>query len=470
MRTALVIGSTLAVLILAAALVAWLVIDTERIRERLATALGEALGMEVRIGQPLQFSLLRGVSVEFEDIQASIEGEVVARTQSARVRLALFSLLTGRIRPVELHIERPELSVERYGQGLFNIYTPDPNPAALEALFLRRVRVSDARVTWLDQPSALNWEFEHCDLDLRNIAHAGGLPDRAAETLAAQGALKCRVVRQDRFSATGVSAQIQGDDGVFALDPISATVFDGQAAGRMELDFASNPPAFGLKARLPEFELGSFLAMTEPEQAASGTMDFELDLEAQGSGWQEIRSSAAGSISLSAGELVLEGFNLDEELDDYAETQRFNLIDVGATLLGGPIGLAASRGYAFSGLLGDSGGSTTIDRMISEWSVENGMAQARDVAFRTLENRLALAGALDFGNYRFDDLRVTILDRDGCAIVKQRITGPFSDPDIEQPNFLVAVAGPLLDLVKRGVDSITDNDCQVFYTGSLAHP
>lgn len=35
---------------------------------------------------------------------------------------------------------------------------------------------------------------------------------------------------------------------------------------------------------------------------------------------------------------------------------------------------------------------------------------------------------------------------------------------------LAAAAGPLLNLVKRGVRKITGDDCEVFYSGSVPHP
>ena len=65
---------------------------------------------------------------------------------------------------------------------------------------------------------------------------------------------------------------------------------------------------------------------------------------------------------------------------------------------------------------------------------------------------------------------MAVLDRDGCAIVEQTITGSFDDPDVNQPNFLVAAAGPLLDLVESGLQAITGEECETFYSGSVAHP
>lgn len=470
MRMAVLVVSALVAVILAAVLVAWLLFRSDWAMGRLEAGVGEALGMDVHIGQPARFGLLRGMTVTLADLELSKEGQVVGTAENARARLAPFSLLAGTVRPLDLHIERPVLSVERYSPGVYNVRQPGMESREIDDLSLRRLRVSDAQVTYFDQGSELELLFEDCDLDLRNIRHAGGLLEQVLATLGAEGELTCRAVSQDGFAATDLVAEIHGDNGVFELEPLSGLAFEGQASGRLEIDFSSGTPQYSLQSRISELELGAFMAMLEPEQSTTGKIELELDLAAHGTGWQEVRESTAGSINLSSGGLVLDGYDLDDELDDYADTQRFNLVDVGAVFMAGPLGLAATRGYAFSGLLGGSGGSTTIDQMVSEWTVEDGVVRARDVAFRTPENRLALTGALDFSEYRFEDMRVAVIDKDGCAVVEQRISGPFRQPEIEQPNFLEAAAGPILDLVKRGVRKITGGDCEVFYTGSIPHP
>lgn len=448
-RMAVLVVLVLAALVMAAVLVVWLLVDTGQVKKRLEAELNETLGMDVQIGQPLRFGLLRGPNVTIADLEVSREGQVVATAESVSVGLAVFSLLTGKVHPVDLHIERPELLVERFSSGVFNIY--EPEPGELDELSLRRLRVSDAQFTYLDQASEMKWLFEHCDLDLRNIRHNGGVLEQALATLAAEGELHCHTLNQERFAVTELSAKVQGDNGVFELEPVSAIAFEGKVSGRIEADLSSRTPALRLENRLAGFDFGAFMSMLDPDQAATGKVDLELVLDAQGRSWQEFRNSATGMLKLSSGGLTMDGYDLDEELEGYAKTQRFNLVDVGAVFLAGPVGLVVTRGYAFTGVLEGSGGSTSIDQMVSEWTIEDGVAQARDVAFRTPQNRLALAGALDFGNYRFEDLRVAVIDPDGCAVVEQRITGPFHEPEVERPNFLVAVTGPMFDLVKRGV-------------------
>ncbi|WP_082446183.1 AsmA family protein [Marinobacter lipolyticus] len=467
-RMAVLVVSVLAALLIAAVLVAWLIVDTDQVKKRIETRLSDILNLDVQIGQPLHFGLLQGPSVTIAGLELSRHGQVVATAESVSVGLATFSLLTGNVPPIDLHIKRPELMVERTSPGVFNFYEPEPGER--DALSLRRLQVSDARITYLDKASEMEWLFEHCDLDLSHLHHDGGMPEQVFETLAIEGDLQCDTLSQGRFKVSELSAKVRGDNGVFELKPMNATAFEGEASGWIEANLSSPTPALRLEYGLAEFDFGAFMGKLNPDQAAAGKVNLELTLNAQGNTWQDLRQSATGMLSLRSGELTIEGYDLDDELEDYTKTQNFNLIDVGAVFIAGPVGLVVTRGYAFTGMLQGSGGSTTIDQMISEWAIEGGVAQARDVAFRTPQNRLALTGSLDFVNYRFQDMQVAVIDSDGCAVVEQRITGPFHEPEIEQPNVLVAVTGPMLDLVKRGVRAITGGDCETFYAGSMPHP
>lgn len=469
-RLVLILVVALITLFGAAIFVAWLLVGGDRLEQRLEAGLGDALDMEVQLGQPPEFGLLGGASVALAEVELRRDGEVVASVDSARVRLALFSLLAGQVRPLELHLERPRLSVEHFGSGEFNVYESSEAAEPFNSLSLKRLRVSDAQLNYLDQPSGTEWQFEGCNLNLSNIRHDGGGPAQVRATLAADGELTCQALSQGRLSVSDVSLTVEGENGVFDLTLENANAFEGLARGQLNVDLTTESPEFNLTSSLDQFEIQAFMAKLGSEQSTRGTLDFELVLSTQGSDWQGIRSGSEGTLSIKAGELVLDGFDLDEELEGYTDTQSFNLTDVGALFLAGPLGLVASRGYAFTGMLDGSGGSTQIDQLVSEWTIESGVAQAQDVAFRTPKNRLALAGGLDFVEYRFEQLQVAVVDRDGCAIVEQTVTGTFQEPEVKQPNFLVVAAGPLFDLVERGLEAVTDEDCEVFYDGSISHP
>jgi AsmA protein len=65
---------------------------------------------------------------------------------------------------------------------------------------------------------------------------------------------------------------------------------------------------------------------------------------------------------------------------------------------------------------------------------------------------------------------LTLLDSKGCAKVEQKISGPFQKPVVEQPNILMALAGPALKLLKKGRDILPGGECEVIYAGSVAPP
>jgi AsmA protein len=119
--------------------------------------------------------------------------------------------------------------------------------------------------------------------------------------------------------------------------------------------------------------------------------------------------------------------------------------------------------------LQNSGGSSQIRTLVSKWNIEHGVAQAKDVAMATKENRIALKGELDFVNGRFKEVTVALIDAQGCPIVQQKIRGSFSRPDVEKPSILRSFAGPARKLVRQA-KSLFGGHCDVFYAGSVAPP
>jgi AsmA protein len=198
-------------------------------------------------------------------------------------------------------------------------------------------------------------------------------------------------------------------------------------------------------------------------------MDFAADLSMAGSTIDQLTQSTGGHASLRAENLTLKIGDLDQKLANYESSQNFNLIDLGAVFFAGPFGLAVTKGYNFASIFGGSAGSTHVHPLVSEWRVERGVAQAQDVAMATRKNRIALKGGLDFVNDRFKDVTVAAVDAHGCATVLQRIRGSFDKPEVEKPNVLAALTGPVARLLKEA-RILVGAKCDVFYAGSVAPP
>jgi AsmA protein len=248
------------------------------------------------------------------------------------------------------------------------------------------------------------------------------------------------------------------------------SIFGGQVAGDLHADLSGPVPLCRIRCSLPHFRIEEFLKTLSPEKAAEGAMDFSASLSMQGNSTSQMVQTAAGEVSLRGENLTLVGNDLDRRLSRFESSQNFNLVDVGAVFFAGPLGLAVTKGYNFASLFRGSGGSSRIGTLVSDWSLERGVARAKDVALATAKNRIALQGGLDFVNGRFADVTVAVIDARGCARVRQVIRGSFGKPVVEKPRILRSLAGPVLKLYTRTRGLFPAGPCEVFYSGSVAAP
>jgi AsmA protein len=218
-----------------------------------------------------------------------------------------------------------------------------------------------------------------------------------------------------------------------------------------------------------QFRADELFSSLSSQHAGEGFLDFSATLTLQGFDADEMTRTAQGEAALRGANLRLNIGNLDEKFSRYESSQSFNLVDVGAFFLAGPLGPLVTKGYNFANIFMAPEGVTTIPTLISNWKVERGVAQAQDVAMTTQKNRLALRGGLDFVNRRFADVTVALLDAKGCARIEQKISGSFRQPEVTKPNVLISLAGPVRKLVTQAKDLLGEK-CAVFYAGSVAPP
>jgi AsmA protein len=203
-----------------------------------------------------------------------------------------------------------------------------------------------------------------------------------------------------------------------------------------------------------------------PGKVGEGVLDFTADLSMRGRSAIELTRTAQGEASLRGKNLEIAIGNLDEKLSHYESSQNFNLVDVGAFFIVGPLGTVATKGYNFASIFQGAAGKTEIRVLVSHWKVVNGVAQAQDVAMATKENRVAMKGALDFVNRDFNDVTVAILDHRGCARVEQKVRGSFSKPEVAKPNVFASMTGPITSLIRKAT-KLMGAKCEVFYDGAV---
>lgn len=222
-----------------------------------------------------------------------------------------------------------------------------------------------------------------------------------------------------------------------------------------------------LSATLERVSLARMMEMAGQETPAKGG---ELNGTAVLTGWED-PATMEGRTDLWLQDLTLEGFDLDKVIGGYLSSQQVGLLDVGAFIFLGPVGVLASQSAKSAGTARGLGGSTRLEAVRAAVTVEKGEARMDDVALRTGSYRVAVKGAVTLEEKRFEKFRVAVVDTEGCPLMVHKITGTVDAPETEMLSLgaslltgtVKAAAGSTLKLLKN-------EECKPFYTGALAHP
>ena len=443
------------------------IVDTSVYKPRLERAASDALGMEVHVGGRLAFGFFPGLHFRLDDMYVRNRWMDIASAKEARLEIALLPLLHKEVLIRRIRLQHPRIEIKRDRNGVFNF---EETKGKFLALVLDNLSLSDGTFLYGDEESGKGFEMGHFNLDMRSLRIAGRNRTELLKNLSFIAKFACREIRTKDLMFSDVKLTCKGKDGIFALNPVTMSLFGGQGSGSIGVDFSDPIPRYSVRSSLSKFRIEEYLKTFSSKKVAQGSMDFSASLSMQGNAEKEIKQTAGGEVSLRGENLTLYGYDLDREFARFESSQNFNLVDAGAFFFAGPLGLAVTKGYNFGSIFQGSGGSSNIRKLFSDWKVERGIAQANDVAMATKENRIALKGRINFVNERFDDVTIALIDARGCARVQQKIHGPFRKPVVEKPSVLMSLAGPALNLLKEARDIFTGGKCKVFYTGSVPAP
>jgi len=461
-------GGLFALLILAVAALVFFA-DVNAHKPWLEAVASDALGMEVRIAGKLGIGFFPGFHVTLEDVTIRNRGADVASAKETILGIELLPLLHKEVRVVKIGMKRPRVSIEQDSDGKFNFEERKETNGSRFFLDAKRISLSDGVLVYTDKITGEVFEAGDFKLDVSRLRFTGGKTPGFLKNLSFAGEFACKEFHKGGVAVSNLKLHIEGKDGVLDLNPVTMRLFGGQGSGSLRADLSGSVPRYHVRYSLSRFRIEEFLKALSPGKIAGGSMDFSSSLSTQGKTMHEMKRNANGEVSLRGENLMLDGIDLDRTFSRYEASQSFNLVDVGAFFFAGPFGPLITKGYNFGSLFVGSGGSSRIGVLVSDWKVERGIAQAKDVAMATNENRIALVGSLDYVNQRFNDVTVAVVDGKGCAKLRQKIRGPFRKPEVEKVSVLQSAAGPLLNLFKQA-GKLFRQPCEVFYAGSVAPP
>ncbi|GAB4243928.1 MAG: hypothetical protein OHK0028_22340 [Deltaproteobacteria bacterium] len=455
-------------------------VDVNAHKPRIEAAVSDALGMEFRILGNAGLRLFPSAGITLSDVRLRNRGSDLATAGTLRVGVKLRPLLRRQVVITELALEKPVIRIEKGADGKFNYETPPRPPKAAPGeggppslpLAVSAGTVSGGKIVYADRKAGSETTIDAIDLSVRDLSIPTAPGAVLSKGISFTGDLTVKEARTKDLAVSDVRAKVTAGAGVYEIRPFAMKLFGGSGEGGIRLDLSGDRAALRVNYTLAKFRAEEPLAALSKRKYLSGPMTVAPDLSFRGKGADEMKRTLSGTVSLRGEDLALHGVEIDEILSKVEEAQKMNLADVGAFLLAGPLGPAAVKGYRYGGIYRSATreGESRITRLVSDWTVRNGVAEARDVAFATKRNRIAMKGKLDLVNGRFVDMTVALLDGKGCAKLRQKISGPFGDPRMDKTSVLQSFAEPILGLFEQARKRIGRTECEPFYTGSVRQP
>lgn len=266
-----------------------------------------------------------------------------------------------------------------------------------------------------------------------------------------------------------ISMKISGANDKLDISFISAMQKARGEQGTLDIDFSQSEPEYQLRYHVEGANLEHFIKKYYKRKLMRGNLDYIIDLKTSGHGWANIQKNISCEFLISGSSLRFYGVDIDNALRKYERSQNFNLTDLGAVLVAGPVGLVATKGTDFVALASiklDSSKYTDIKTLYTRWKFEQQQLFTEDVAFSTPKNRIAFNGMIDFQRDSIPGITIAVVDKKGCSLMDQKLYGKIGAVKTGKLNITKTLFGSVINFVNAAVGI----DCQPVYTGRVQAP
>jgi AsmA protein len=267
-----------------------------------------------------------------------------------------------------------------------------------------------------------------------------------------------------------MKSKVAAAGGHFQLSDLSVDAFGGKGTGTFAADTSEHTPRFELRLDVPRCRVEDVLKGLRAEPVIGGEAALTIDVRTAGRNKDELTQTLSGDVSLSGSGLQTHDLDLDKLIKKFDKTRGFNLIDLAAFFIAGPLGPIATKGIDFGRVYKQLGtGEGTLDRLVTTWSIDGGLAEAKDCAIATKKNRVAFAGKIELVQGVYQDAAIAVLNDRGCSRYTEKLSGPVGGRQPMGKRMAKAVVGPFVGFFQK-IELALDKDCDVFYSGSVPQP
>lgn len=263
--------------------------------------------------------------------------------------------------------------------------------------------------------------------------------------------------------------KVEGTNDIFTSHFTTFSNSEETDVGDFVLNTTTIPATFNLDYQLNNISLAKALEEYSEEQLMDGTLNVNINFNGYMNKLEEAMDHLEGTVGISSDSLTLYGLDLDDLLKKYKRSQNFNLVDISAFLLAGPMGAVVTKGRDFASLLQASrklGIQTVVPSARANWTYTGGLLNTEDVAFSTPKNRVAFDGVIDIANDSIPEFKVYVIDKKGCSLMEQSVSGSMDSLALGKLNISKTLLGSVINFV----DAVVGKDCEVVYDGVVKHP
>lgn len=428
-----------------------------RLKEKIEDEIEWATGMETHIEGDIRARLLPHFSLTANQPSLVDKDLIDIKAQKLEMVIPLLSIFSGKVEinairimqpEVVLHIDAIDTSIPENNLSVV-ADTIDKVDSMKWKVDLVDIRILDGSFSYFNQNTMDTILCHGVDLTSDSIIISGDADTLRFTDVIAFGRLEFDSANMNMLYLEDIQLNVEIEKGILDVSYESISEKGHDQRGSFLMDLSGETPSYSIKQGIDGFYIEDFLERIEIEPFMLGQMDFSFDLHFAGHTASDLWLSSKGEMLLSGNKMLLYGMDLDRVAKQYERSQKFNLIDIGALFLAGPVGIAVTKGSDYANLLiSNKGDSTIVHEFVSKWSLDAGELIVEDVAFSTQQNRIALQGSLNLRQDYFTNIEFALINNEGCAVFKQSITGGFSSPKVSDVRVVKTLLGPVKNIFR----------------------
>jgi AsmA-like C-terminal region len=438
-----------------------LLLGVDRYTTSIESTASAALGMNFKVRGKASFQLFPRAQLTLRDIHVSDGGIEVLSADAVQATTHWVPLLLHQRLSIDrLSLVRPTIRIEQSSEGKITAEDSTAPPGAMSL-----VSIQQGHVIIVDRTTGTSVDVGDLTLMVNDISwphSASRHPFTVLKSLSLHGTLRAAQLQIGEFKASDVRCTLTDNSGLLQLDSTEVTLFGGISRGSLTLDLRGSAPRLRLVQAASQIDL----TQAFPVQIFLGKAQASLDVTGTGHDQRQIATTLRGQVAIQSEHITLNAVNIDGLIADYNRSQNFSLIDLASLVIVGPFAPLLTKGVDFSrlGFFGRLGkGKSEIRRVVSDWTIANGVATTKDVAFTTVKNTVAFRGDLNLIDGTYHNFFVATVDEHGCTRVKRQVSGSLTHPNAEGP--VQAGIGPFKSAA-RSVVRVFHHPCDPFYSGS----